>query len=251
MVTIRTLLKRGYNHDTNCEDAFCVEKHHSYILFAVFDGCSTGKKSHFASELMAKLFRNVVNKLDYMMYITELHTSIIEELHSQLRLFHINYRVPIDELLSTIIFGIIDTRTNAGIITFMGDGVMVCNGEILNVDQDNTPNYLAYHLNDSVETSNDLYNFEKDHCKIEYITNIKDISICTDGILSYQYSDKSFTDELITDAVITEYCKDKNLLQSEVMLGRKHNILNSKEFKHYDDIAIVRIIIDNEETEIK
>ena len=54
---IKELVRRGTNHKNFCEDSVYHLEYGNIVDLAVFDGCSTGIKSHFASELMYKIFR--------------------------------------------------------------------------------------------------------------------------------------------------------------------------------------------------
>ena len=61
---IHTLLKRGFSHKDFCEDfLLCKALDEKYLLAGVFDGCSSGVDSHFASALFAKIVKNVATEL--------------------------------------------------------------------------------------------------------------------------------------------------------------------------------------------
>lgn len=73
---IRTVLKKGTDHLVNCEDdLFFSNYYDKYYVGAIFDGCSSGIKSHFASSLFGKILQTVLKTKTYIMFDTGEYTS--------------------------------------------------------------------------------------------------------------------------------------------------------------------------------
>ena len=245
MFLIRKVLKRGIDHNLSCEDSLCFVEHNGYYFPAVFDGCSTGINSYFASELMSKIFKKIINELPYEIAYLDIAKHIIGKMQSYLRSFQLFFNIEQAELLSTMIFGVLDVTNDKGYIVFIGDGMATINNEIVIIDQNNTPDYLAYYLDLKIS----LDDFWINHCKVKMFSKIEDISIASDGILSYQrkYQNEAgiFTidnSQVPSEIAIKSLCQNNDLIKSEVMLPRKHNILERDGYFHSDDVSIVRII---------
>ena len=236
---IRTVLKKGTDHLVNCEDDLFFYKYtNGYSIGAIFDGCSTGIKSHFASNLFSKILIKVLNTKTFMMFDEGEYT--LEEIAKQtfIKFFNkLNEVVTIlglseSEILSTIILTII--KDNNAYIIVSGDGcLMVDKDEYKLESPENTPDYLAYHLSENVLDVYDL------NIKKFAFENIEDnLAICSDGIYSFRHPDQQYTIKDVIECLLD----DKSLLKSDAMLSRKYNILIKNGFSNYDDLSIVRFI---------
>ena len=248
----KSLLKRGYDHELNCEDAVSINRVETYFgnlhFLAVFDGCCGGIKSQFASEFLSKAFKYAVSSLNFdeidELSFPDLIYFIINRLKEQLQTLQFNINISEYELLSTVVFSIISEDLKYGCIVFFGDGVAIINGkDKIIIDQNNMPDYLAYHINEDTDT------IIKNNANIYYFNNITDLSICTDGILSFSkiidndgIKTNVRSDE-ITNDVIDSLCINTDFSNNEIMLTRKYNILHKNNYHHYDDIAIARLFI--------
>lgn len=235
---IHKLIIRGYDHPLFCEDFAFVKKHDNLVFSGIFDGCSTGQDSHFASSLFAKIFLNNIEKintknpLDAMMRQL-LHYSIKDILQIKGLL-----NLHIEDLLTTIVIMIFNTGTNEANIVFVGDGFAMIDGEKIIIDQNNQPDYLAYHIENLQRKDNFVEWYER--LKTKFIFEvINDISICSDGIQSFTKNSES-PDEAINPV---EYLLDDTfLIKNKTMLSRKCNILRTKfNIVPLDDLSIVRI----------
>ena len=230
-VKIRSLSKRGLLHKNNCEDAVSFFIKDNFAFIAVFDGCSSGEKSYFASELHAKLFNAAVNSCDIFLTLEQKVLSILSFIRVNLSLMKKVLSLKDVELLSTIIFAVVDLKTKECTTINIGDGLICVDGVLLIVDQNNMPVYLIDYMGMHIR------DFYESKCIVKYFPEIKDISISTDGILTY----KNF--ESTEENIIKYFCEDKELENSAAMLGRKYNMLASKGFMHDDDVSIVRLML--------
>ena len=125
-----------------------------------------------------------------------------------------------------------------GTATSLDEGIQIIkntNPDLVFLDIDmpgNAPNYMAYYLNDE--------NIDRfmSSLFIQKTENFSDISICTDGIDTFNTSSEINAFDFLI--------KDKSLIKSEAMLSRKCNILENKGINHKDDFTIVRIIFTDE-----
>lgn len=207
-----------------------------FKIFGVFDGCSSGKDSHFASSLLGKTVISAAKKVDFEQSVNPLKEIVYQAIRSYKEIQN-SLKLDVNEMLSTMILMLLNTETNIAEIIAIGDGLVSVNQEITNIDQLNQPDYPAYHF-DEIENYND---FEDFYTKQLIFSNIKveDITISTDGINSYLIKGQNESQEI---DVIEYFTKDSFLNGNPAMLARKHNILKNKHrLENGDDIAIIRI----------
>lgn len=60
---IDTLIKMGKAHSLHCEDDYIVVENDNFLVAAVFDGCSSGVDSHYASTKHKYLMKEVAEIL--------------------------------------------------------------------------------------------------------------------------------------------------------------------------------------------
>lgn len=240
---IHQFIKKGSNHADYCEDFTIISEKDDYLLFGVFDGCSSGKESHFASAFTAKIIRAVFQKLiikaesEYEDLIKTLLFNSITELKKQKD----NLLLDTDELLSTVILFLYHKTHDQGIIIIVGDGLICINGIISIIDQNNRPHYLAYYLDD-INKKTEFSNWYKKEVGVYPVSMLKDVTISTDGILSF-YSLP--TDEKEHEEInpVDYLIKDEYLQNNKAMLGRKCKLLYKKHFlQNADDLGMIRII---------
>jgi serine/threonine protein phosphatase PrpC len=235
---VRTLLKKGTDHLVNCEDDLFFSEYNGYHVAAVFDGCSTGYKSHFASSLFGKLINSALKSRTYPMFDEGCYT--LEELARSLffRFFHKMQEVEnvLDlrdiELVSTFIIAII--KDNKAFVMVSGDGcIMVDDIEHELESINNAPDYLAYHLKETV-----FYVWANNIKKFEFDNITTGLSICSDGIYSFRNPDADKSCDVVKESLL----HDKAIIGSDAMLARKYNILFKEGYSNYDDLSIVRFI---------
>jgi hypothetical protein len=238
------LIRRGLIHRNFCEDFHFTHRiKNRYAIYAVFDGCSTGVDSHFASALLAKTIKaelEFIDKedlessdllLDALIYQS---TQSLKEIRNALML-------TTEELLSTMIVFVYDETTNSGNILAFGDGFVSVNGVNYLINQQNQPEYIAYYL-DMINTFEDYEQIMADYGKKFKVDTLSDVSISTDGINSFEQQAISGIEEN-PPQVIGFLVQNDFLRNNPSMLARKCNILKTKfGLLNQDDIAIIRVI---------
>ena len=236
-------LNIGEFHTNYCED-FLIDEQigTNEWLIAVLDGCTMGKESVFASILFGKILRNIAKNKFYEEFITsnkiELEDKlkeVVKILINEIKVFKNQLGLEINELLSTLIIGIINTEESKAEFLTIGDGLICKDGELIEYEQDDKPDYLGYHLTDDFESW-----FDKQKQKLT-ISSFSDLSICTDGIFTFKNlenkSNQKSDNEIIKCLLI-----DNEGSEFDNFLDRKIRILKEK-WNHLatDDLAIIRI----------
>lgn len=248
---IRTLLRRGTDHKNYAEDSLAYKEMDNFLYACVFDGCSKGIESHFASTLFAKAFRDTIQELRP---IFDNSTTSLES-NAKMLIFQISRKVfevkktlglDIIELLSTIVLCVIDKNTNNCYIAAFGDGYyrvdeiesFIKNTKFADQEQsENKPDYLAYDL-DMIQNYSDfeLWYSKKTECHL--FENISDVTISSDGMDTFACFKPC--DEKINP--IDFLVKDDMWFEKEIMLDKKYNILQSKYcLLNKDDLGVIRI----------
>lgn len=237
----------GEFHINHNEDSSAItEIGEDKILIAVMDGCSMGKESHFASTLIAKLLRKIGKEISFRAfaektkkesreYLEEVLKTLFEELKQIKNQLHLER----EEVLSTLILGIFDKQEREIELITVGDGLICCNGELIEYEQGDKPDYLGYHLGE------EFRNWFQNQSQKLSLKNIKDLSISTDGIFTFKNFDgKEYAK--ITEEEITKYlliddkgADEENMLKKKVLaIENKYGLIPS------DDLTIIRIKIE-------
>lgn len=240
------LNKTGRLHDTHTEDyVFVKEMEPDWVIAAVMDGCSSGKESFFASALLGKLLHKACRVLPQLIRINPdfnlkkvegdfLGNFLLNQVFDGLDKARKILDTELIEILSTLILLVYNISGRSAWINISGDGMIVHNGEILEVDQNNVPDYMAYHLDIPFDTWMARYS------KTYTFHDAEDISISTDGITKFY----SLHDRRSKTIDPVEYLlADKSLTGSPDMLEEKFRIL-SRDYglSPYDDLGMIRII---------
>jgi hypothetical protein len=243
---IYSVVQIGEHHTNHCEDYLVsAEIGTNRILCAVMDGCTMGEDSYFVSTLVGKLLRKIATQRSYQEFYSQSLPSsaladelrgVLKELMLELRQFKNRLLLDKNELLSTLILLIYDKKSREGQILVVGDGVVCIDEEITEYDQNNIPDYLGYHL------AEDFDSWYAGLNQKQTFSNPSDISISTDGILTFtKFDDKAYQQVI---EPISYLLKDKadaeieNMLKKKVMhLEREYGI------KPTDDVAIIRLIL--------
>lgn len=253
---IYTHLQLGDFHPTFCEDfLFHTDIDEQYHLAAVMDGCSTAKDSHFASVLFAKLLSKIVRLLPYQPIlkskidlkntsVKKLATYILQEFFKALATTKNTLLLDTEELLSTLILLVYHQQEREVFMVALGDGVVVINGEVMEIEQNNRPAYPAFYLG---QMDLEQLDFDLLKARVFHQKGVRDVSIATDGVTSFVpvvALPKPPTIDPLTYLLI-----DDSFLESELMLHKKCLILERDlGLKASDDLGIVRI---SDEDEIK
>lgn len=240
---IHSFIKKGTAHPNFCEDFLVTfEISNKYSLFAVMDGCSSGKESHFASAIFGKIFKKIAQKKSFELLrkkyfritIDDFSKQIIQEFWEELAFQKAKLSLDIEELLSTFLLTIYDKKSKELILTIAGDGCFSTNDEISIIDQNNHPNYPIFHISKSFEEW-----FENEVLIIKK-SNISDFSISTDGI-------ESFVKNENLSSIISENPPFLFFIQKEILVRPNPLLwqfrqLEKKNILPFDDLSIIRVI---------
>lgn len=239
---IYTVLGRGKYHPVYGEDFILYQRlNDAVFVAAVMDGCSSGKESFFASALYGKSIRkslftlrqacvsekNGPKSIDVPSFILR---QLFDDLQKSMKLLALG----LDEVLSTLLLLVLDIKNKSASVTISGDGLIACNGEIYEIDQQNVPDYMAYHIGLGFEK------WLKNHTKQFDFKKIRDISISTDGV-SKIINIPPATEKksnAIEQLLIKTPDDDEGVLQNRFDLW-----INSGEYIAYDDVGIIRTIL--------
>ncbi len=241
---IYTTLQIGEFHTNYCEDFLIKEQLASNeILIAVLDGCTMGTESVFASILYGKILRKIAKEKFYQEFISKENQEV--NLQSKLKIIlqkliedtkEIKNKLGLEtnELLSTLILGIINTKNYKAEIITIGDGLICVDGKVTEYEQNNTPDYLGYHL---IEDFEEFY--KNQHQKLS-VSLFSDLSICTDGIFTFKNLENKKYQKNESE-IINYLLIDNQEAEFDNFMDRK--IRNLKKMNHIvtDDLAIIRI----------
>jgi len=235
--------KRGEQHTVHCEDAALVnEIGKNRWMAAVIDGDSEGRESHFASTLFAKILRRMGNEFQYFEEaerrqkpLKDLQELALLQLMEELNAFKDLLFLEDEELMSTLILLLLDTKAKQAEIIVIGQGLISVDDKLHCYRSDEKPDYLVYHIDE------DFYEwYHKQENRLS-LTDFSDITIATDGFFSFNNSEKA---SVCKDSFLQEFLfsnKDGN--EETNMMEKKLEALE-KEHRVFpkDDIALVRIL---------
>lgn len=242
---IYSTIQIGDYHTNQCEDALVIKNvGNDRIIMAVMDGCTTAMESHFVSTLVCKILRKIATEISYReLYEKSLINfnadlelqEILKSLFKELVLVKNQLLLDEKELLTTLIIVLYHKKKKQGIALTIGDGIVSIDGEIFDFNQDNKPDYLGFHLKENFDG---WYNNQTQ--KI-FFNDIKDLSISTDGILTFSKIKRTDHEDSIDP--LHDLLIDKANNSSDEMLNMKVKKLeNHYGLKPTDDIAIIRMI---------
>jgi len=241
------LSKIGEFHINHNEDASAIsEVGNDKILIAVMDGCSMGKESHFASTLISKLLRKIAKEISFREFAektkkktNEYLEEVLERLFEDLRLLKNQLHLEREETLSTLILGIFDKQQKEIELITVGDGLICCNGELYEYEQDDKPDYLGYLLGEEFKS------WLKNQSQKLSLKNVEDLSISTDGIFTFKNFDGKEYDT-ITEGEIINYLLigGRGANKGNMLKKKMTEIENKFGLKPSDDLTIIRIIIE-------
>lgn len=250
---IDKIIKMGKSHSLHCEDDLFIEENDNFILCAVFDGCSSGIDSHYAST-KHKYLLNDVNHYYKMLWKEDLSLTSIEDiLRSYVYGIYVNllnerYKVN-EEMLSTIVLCFINKQTNEYGIIFCGDGCCCINNEDISIHDPN--GNAVWYLSSIVDRhyENDLFEEYFAKCKIYsgYIEPSDTICISTDGIESFMTKYGSHNEEFPKKVFF--HTKELPEKYHNWKMERLYNVLskgllpdmNKEGISNIDDLTIIKI----------
>ncbi|MEZ4911490.1 MAG: protein phosphatase 2C domain-containing protein [Saprospiraceae bacterium] len=231
---------------TNHNEDFLVseEAGKSRQLIAVMDGCSSGTDSHFASTLIGKLLRKIAKQESYEEFAKNVTKELKDQLEQvSLKLFeelsNINRQLDLrsDEILSTLILGLIDTKSSIAEIVIIGDGLIHVNGKNIEFENDNKPDYIGYHLN------MDKHLWYQTRTEKLTLDKIEDLTISTDGIHTFKNFDGKSYDEIDQREIMSKFFEDKSELENANKLKKTLiEIKNQYGLMPSDDLTMIRLV---------
>lgn len=245
---IRSVIRKGSDHKVFCEDYLWHQENERFVAAAILDGCSTGKDSHFASAFYGKAIRSrfAIYGFPYNS-IEEITKDILYGAICEVNILKSYLGLSTEELLSTIIFSIYDKKKKELFVIVIGDGLIVINEDVIEIDQNNTPDYLSYHI-DKLINRNAFETWFENFENVFHYEDVRNFSICSDGILSFKTIKK--TEEGERDPV-EFFTKDEFLIHNPSMLARKCNLLEIKHgMIHQDDLSIIRLYNEPEKSSV-
>ena len=237
-----SLLKRGVHHTNFNEDfLFSHQLNDDIIVCAVMDGCSTAKESHFTSNLFAKSLFKTCRVLPQMkeileefdlekMAVNEIGEYILSQLFEDVRKAKKLFFLQVEELLSTLVLLLYHKEKKQASIHISGDGIFSVNGKITEIDQNNVPNFLGYHLTEKFE---EVY---KNDIESKLFTEVTDVAIATDGLSKLVHAKSKL-------AVVDLFLKEKPRKDLKDYYENQYAKLTQKGFVALDDIAIIRLVL--------
>lgn len=234
----------------NCQDSYAFDffsiNEKDYVFGIICDGCGEGNNSEVGASLLSNylicqisfclktsedlfnipsmLFKSAKNYLQFLLNATCSQDDVIKQIE-----FIKNH------LLCTVIGFILSFEH--GLYFYYGDGKVIINEEVITIDQNNQPDYLAYHfINnkylknadsdvDSVRGNDNETTCHLSSCFNIYpldVSTLQRFAICSDGF------EANLADE------IRGLCNPRSL-------QRKMNVW-SEQYKHFADDATVIVV---------
>lgn len=247
---IQILNRRSSTHPNHCEDSYWVEETDNHIVGAVLDGCSTGIDSYFASTTirycLQKAFVHSTNQsqlstsTNYDDYTDQMIGDVAIDLRSvqkQLNLDVLNF-------LSTIIFFVYDKENKTLYVKFFGDGSVSACGLEYTHDENNMPDYLAYHLNDSWSG---FFKWVRNR-KTLIFEEVETFAVCSDGIDSFvnvknPHLDRSIAKDFLLHSEQFSTLKTGLVKRFNILTNRNEVFKSSDELFCWDiqdDLTVIR-----------
>lgn len=198
-------------------------------LFAVADGCSSGKHSEFGARLgvqalAAALAAHPIPQPDHSAFWQSIHRHVLNELEYTLRLFEDRRAAIYDFLLFTLVGCLIANRS----ATFfhLGDGTIFINGREFPIEaENNTPPYLSYAL-----LGSEVFPIEKLQFHVVQTVPLADLGsalIGTDGVNELvRAEEETIPGRIETVGPIADLWATDTCFQNRHSLQRKLNRLN-------------------------
>lgn len=213
-------------------------------LIAVMDGCSSGTDSYFASTLIGKLLRKIAKQESYREYVEKRETELTDQLERiSLQLFeqlsYLNGQLDLksDEILSTLILAIVDTKQHRAEIVIVGDGLIHLNGENIEYENDNKPDYIGYHL------KMDKHLWYQTRTQKLTVEKIDDLTISTDGIHTFKNFDGKNYKEINQDEIMFKFFRDRSEINNVNKLRKTLiDIKDRNGLVPSDDLTMIRVI---------
>lgn len=268
VLTIHSMNEIGNSKKTRQDAVMHTDINQDYLIAAVFDGCSSGRDSEFASILFKHAIRIAVGNLITIDDSFDILSKVVWDLINVLHEIKVTLELDDLDLLSTAIIAVYDKEKNSASTVSFGDGVIICNDMEIVIEQNNQPDYLAYSIDKLVRE--DYLGIREFLAHFEHTYSFNDISdliISTDGIQTFKnyanteekkeqiIRDMGIDDEELEKRLLPEYPVEFLTRNSEKMRGKEALARKSRQlnyiyhWRHEDDLAMVRLHVDTVETE--
>ncbi len=204
-----------------------------------------GTDSHFAAGLITKVLRRIAKQTNLRSFAEQTtHTTAgllkasLRTLFNDLKRLNAELDLADDELLSTLLLAIVDTRERNAEIVIIGDGVIACDEEILEFNQENKPDYLGYHLHEDFE---DYWNLLTQRVSAQ---DFLDLALSTDGVFSFRpFSHDSYRP--VTEEELLSFLLLHREEGAEDTAYRRKVIYVKNTFglEATDDFTVVRVLV--------
>ena len=119
-------------------------------------------------------------------------------------------------------------------INVSGDGLVVFNDTVKEIDQNNIPDYLAYHLDVRFDE------WYENHTLSMEFTDIKDISISTDGFSKLRQNPLTKSEQI--DPVDYFLIQKPEGNEAEHLTNKYSKLVEGDKYIPFDDVAFIRLI---------
>ncbi len=226
--------QKGHFHNLHTEDSlFHSDINKRWFIAAVMDGCSSGKESYFISSLYSKLLEKAIASLseDYIYSDTltpdQLGECLLEHVFNKTKQSMDLLELDTIEVLATMILMVYNKDSHEIYINTSGDGCFSINNQITNIDQNNIPDFMGYHLNLTFES------WLKTHTQAHIQSDVQSASIATDGITKVINTKRGPDEDFLLEYFLTDIHSNKSLIDRYSKLVKKQKLIPA------DDIAIV------------
>lgn len=250
---VHSVIRKGEDHPVFCEDFMLTEDRGRYFYGAIFDGCSSGNESHFASSMFGKVFRHVIEDDNiYGETIEEKAKFLIKKFVYKLVESKAVMHLEVGDMLATFMLLMYDKVHGEAMVLTVGDGLIYCDGEMTELknekfkdefpdDYMNRPDYIAYNLG-VVGGEKHVFDFwyAESVNKMKFI-DPKNIGIASDGILTFTNTEGDID-------ILRYFFEDERFIKVDNMMSRKVNILKKLHRSvHKDDFSIIRLTFKEEQ----
>lgn len=215
---ISKISKRGSTHDSN-QDFMVIHESEDHIKGVLADGCSTGKHSELISRIACMTFKRGFEQPDMLSDQNVSSKFIMIKAHLDWLELSQEYG------FTTVILFVYHKTTKTLRVRFFGDGCMCINGEFMEIDQENIPDYFIYH---------DDYADYLAKYPTQIYEDVEFFTISTDGLMSF--SKNQFDVSLDSYDPIQFFVTPVLAFN---MLERRYNILTRNGWKHSDDLTLI------------
>ena len=246
MIYQHQITEIGTFHLNHCEDyALCVDIGQNRQLLAVMDGCTMGDESYFAATLFGRLLRKIAKQEFYQEYRTGnipslelLLKAVLASLFHELKLVKNQLQLERNELLATLLLAITDTTSGEAEVLCIGDGLVCADGKVISFDQNNQPDYLAYHLHKDFSAY-----YEQLNQRLKF-PQVADLSLSTDGILTFaDPQGQPASDEQLTAAMHYLLTDQSDLDNQNMFIKKMSHIKQNWKLLPTDDLGVVRLVM--------